>query len=150
MASEVRALALRSAEAAKEIKRLIVTSTDQVVTGVQLVSQTGQALDRIVTNIAEINKRAAQIAASAKEQASGLNEINKTIDQLDQVTQQNASMVEESTAASVELASESQQLAELIGRFEVDQTQDPPTTRTRRGASKPSNVRGTRATDAAA
>ena len=149
VASEVRALALRSAEAAKEIKALIATSTDQVVTGVQLVSQTGQSLDRIVTNIAEINQLVAKIATSAKEQASGLNEIRKTIDELDQVTQQNASMVEESTAASVELASESQQLAKLIGRFEVDETQDLPAMPTR-GASKPSIVRGTRATDTAA
>ena len=146
VASEVRALALRSAEAAKEIKGLIATSTDQVVTGVQLVSQTGQALDRIVANIAEINKLVAEIATSAREQASGLNEINKTIDELDQVTQQNASMVEESTAASVELASESQQLAELIGRFEVDDAQGRPAMRTRRATPEPSIVRGTRPT----
>jgi methyl-accepting chemotaxis protein len=145
VASEVRALALRSAEAAKEIKGLIATSTDQVVTGVQLVSQTGQALDRIVTNIAEINKRVAQIAVSAKEQALGLNAINKTIDQLDQVTQQNASMVEESTAASAELASESQQLAEFVSCFDVDNAQDRPALQTR-GALKPSIVRGTRPT----
>jgi methyl-accepting chemotaxis protein len=146
VASEVRALALRSAEAAKEIKGLIVTSTDQVVTGVQLVSQTGQALDRIVTNIAEINKRVAQIATSAKDQASGLNEINRTIDQLDQVTQQNASMVEESTAANADLASESQQLAELISHFDVDDTQDRPAMRAR-NMSKSPMVGGRRSSD---
>jgi methyl-accepting chemotaxis protein/NO-binding membrane sensor protein with MHYT domain len=149
VASEVRALALRSAEAAKEIKGLIATSGDQVATGVQLVSQTGQALDRIVTNIAEINQLVAKIAASAKEQASGLNEINETIDELDQVTQQNASMVEESTAASMGLASESHQLAELVSRFDVENTQNRPAMQTR-SAPKPSIARGTRATDAAA
>ena len=90
VASEVRALAQRSAAAAKEIKALISTSTDQVASGVQLVGQTGQALERIVTNIAEINKLVAEIAASAKEQAAGLHEVNSAIDQMDHVTQQNA------------------------------------------------------------
>src|SRR5258706_2819215 len=122
VASEVRALAQRSAAAAKEIKALISTSTDQVSVGVQLVGQTGQALDRIVTTIAEINKLVAEIAVTAKEQASGLHEVNSAIDQMDQVTQQNASMVEESTAASFGLASESQQIAGLIARFKNDET----------------------------
>ncbi|MEA2825175.1 MAG: methyl-accepting chemotaxis protein [Alphaproteobacteria bacterium] len=119
VATEVRALAQRSASAAKEIKALISTSTDQVSVGVQLVGQTGQALDRIVTTIAEISKLVADIATTAKEQASGLHEVNSAIDQMDQVTQQNASMVEESTAASFGLASESQQLAGLIARFKI-------------------------------
>lgn len=126
VASEVRALAQRSAAAAKEIKALISTSTDQVASGVQLVGQTGQALERIVANIAETNKLVAGIAASAKEQASGLNEVNSAIDQMDHVTQQNASMVEENTAASFSLASESQHLAELIGRFKIDDLPAPP------------------------
>jgi methyl-accepting chemotaxis protein len=119
VASEVRALAQKSASAAKEIKALISKSTDQVNGGVQLVGQTGQALERILSNIAEINKLVAEIAASAKEQASGLHEVNSAVDQMDHVTQQNASMVEESTAASFALASESQQLADLIGRFNI-------------------------------
>jgi methyl-accepting chemotaxis protein len=119
VASEVRALAQKSASAAKEIKALISKSTDQVNGGVQLVGQTGQALERILNNIAEINKLVAEIAGSAKEQASGLHEINSAVDQMDHVTQQNASMVEESTAASFALASESQQLADLIGRFNI-------------------------------
>jgi methyl-accepting chemotaxis protein len=119
VASEVRALAQRSAAAAKEIKALISKSTDQVTAGVQLVGQTGQALDRILSNIGEINTLVAEIAASAKEQASGLHEINSAVDQMDHVTQQNASMVEENTAASFALASESQQLADLIDRFDI-------------------------------
>jgi methyl-accepting chemotaxis protein len=127
VASEVRALAQRSAAAAKEIKALISTSTDQVSVGVQLVGQTGQALDRIVATIAEINKLVADIATTAKEQASGLHEVNSAIDQMDQVTQQNASMVEESTAASFGLASESQQLAGLIARFKIGDAPEQPT-----------------------
>jgi methyl-accepting chemotaxis protein len=119
VASEVRALAQKSAAAAKEIKALIAKSAEQVGDGVQLVGQTGQALERILNSIGEINKLVAEIAASAKEQASGLHEINSAVDQMDHVTQQNASMVEESTAASFALATESQQLADLIGRFNI-------------------------------
>jgi methyl-accepting chemotaxis protein len=124
VASEVRALAQRSAAAAKEIKSLISTSTGQVSSGVQLVGQTGHALERILTNIAEINNLVAEIAGSAKEQAAGLHEINSAIEQMDQVTQQNASMVEESTAASFSLASESQQLGNLITRFKIDDSNE--------------------------
>ena len=119
VASEVRALAQRTAAAAKEIKGLISTSTDQVASGVQLVGQTGQALDRIVGNIGEINKRVSEIATSAKEQAAGLHEINSAIEQMDRVTQQNTSMVEESTAASFGLASEAQALADMIAKFKI-------------------------------
>jgi methyl-accepting chemotaxis protein len=123
VASEVRALAQRSAAAAKEIKALISTSSSQVNRGVQLVGETGQALDRILSKVGEINHLVAQIAASAKEQAVGLHEINSSINQMDHVTQQNAAMVEESTAASFALASEAQQLAELIQRFEIGQVE---------------------------
>jgi len=119
VANEVRALAQRTASSAKEIKLLISSSTAQVSTGVQLVGQTGSALDRILANIGQINTLVADIAITANDQASGLNEINSTVDQMDQVTQQNASMVEESTAASFSLASESQQLAELLNRFNI-------------------------------
>jgi methyl-accepting chemotaxis protein len=120
VASEVRALAQRSASAAKEIKALISTSSGQVGVGVQLVGQTGQTLDHILTSIADINKLVAEMAQSAKEQSAGLHEINSAIDQMDHVTQQNASMVEESTAASFVLASETQQLTALIERFKID------------------------------
>ena len=85
----------------------------------QLVGQTGQALSRILTKVGEINQLVADIAASAKDQAAGLHEVNSSINQMDHVTQQNAAMVEESTAACFALASEAQQLNELIRRFEI-------------------------------
>jgi methyl-accepting chemotaxis protein len=106
VASEVRALAQRSAEAAKEIKGLIYTSTNQVEQGVTLVSETGKALERIVEQVSEVNSAVAGIAASAQEQATGLNQVNTAINQMDQVTQQNAAMVEETTAAAHSLARE--------------------------------------------
>ncbi len=119
VAQEVRALAQRSAEAAKEIKTLISSSTQQVSQGVSLVGQTGEALQRIVTKVGEIDALVTEIAASAAEQATGLNEVNTAVNQMDQVTQQNAAMVEQSTAATHSLKGETGELVRLIGRFRV-------------------------------
>jgi methyl-accepting chemotaxis protein len=125
VASEVRALAQRSADAAKEIKTLIQASTSQVASGVDLVGQAGKALERIVAQIADINGIVNDIAASAKEQATGLAEVNTAVNQMDQVTQQNAAMVEQSTAASRSLAHEAQELGRLISRFQVGAAPTP-------------------------
>jgi len=119
VASEVRALAQRSAESAKEIKGLISASTEQVAQGVDLVGETGKALERIVSQVAEISNVVGEIAASAKEEALGLNQVNTAVNQMDHVTQQNAAMVEQSTAASRVLAQEAQELAKLVARFKV-------------------------------
>jgi methyl-accepting chemotaxis protein len=119
VASEVRALAQRSAEAAREIKTLINASSSQVGQGVSLVADTGKALQLIVTQVAEINGIVTEIAASAQEQAVGLQQVNTAVNQMDQVTQQNAAMVEESTAASHSLANEAVELARLIGQFKT-------------------------------
>jgi methyl-accepting chemotaxis protein len=119
VASEVRALAQRSAQAAKEIKALISTSSAQVGTGARLVAETGEALQRIVLKVSEINTLVLDIVNGAKEQATGLGEINLVINQMDQMTQQNAAMAEEATAASVSLAKESERLSDLVGQFEV-------------------------------
>ncbi len=121
VASEVRALAQRSAEAAKEIKGLILASTAQVDQGVKLVAETGQSLERIMAQVAEINRVVGEIAVAAQEQATGLNQINTAINQMDQVTQQNASMVQESTAAGHALSQETEQLSGLIAQFQVGQ-----------------------------
>ena len=125
VASEVRALAQRSASAAKEIKTLISTSTRQVTRGVELVAQTGQALGRIVTQVAHINRTVAGIAASAQEQATGLHEVNTAINQMDQMTQQNAAMVQQSTAASHALAQETDELMRFTERFQLGTEKHP-------------------------
>jgi methyl-accepting chemotaxis protein len=119
VATEVRALAQRSADAAKEIKTLISASTQQVDVGVKLVSETGQALGRIVMQVTQLNGLVVELAASAKEQATGLGEVNSAVNQMDQVTQQNAAMVEEATAASHGLSGEAQELAHLVGQFRI-------------------------------
>jgi methyl-accepting chemotaxis protein len=120
VATEVRALAQRSAEAAKEIKALISASSQQVDSGVKLVAETGRALERIVAQVLKLNELVGDIAASAQEQATGLNEVNTAVNQMDQVTQQNAAMVEQATAASHSLSGEAEELSRLVGQFKID------------------------------
>ncbi len=120
VASEVRALAQRSADAAKDVKTRITASTQQVDTGVELVSETGKALDRIIARIAEINTLVGQIAIAAEQQATGLQQVNTAVSEMDGVTQQNAAMVEESTAAARSLAAEADELARHVARFKID------------------------------
>jgi methyl-accepting chemotaxis protein len=124
VASEVRALAQRSAEAAKEIKGLISASTAQVEQGVMLVAKTGDALGRIVTQVVEINTVVTDIAASAHEQSTGLQQVNTAVNQMDQVTQKNAAMVEEMTAAAHGLAGESEELGQLVARYQIRQPKE--------------------------
>jgi len=119
VAQEVRALAQRSAEAAKEIKTLIASSSDQVQRGVRLVADTGGALAGIVARVAEIDVLIAEIAKSSQEQATGLSQVNTAVNQMDQVTQQNAAMVEEATAAAANLKAETTDLAGLVGGFQI-------------------------------
>jgi methyl-accepting chemotaxis protein len=119
VAQEVRALAQRAADAAKEIKTLISTSMQQVERGVRLVGETGHALGRIQSSVSEINTSISEIAASAQEQSTGLAEVNSAINQMDQVTQQNAAMVEQSTAAAHSLSKETEELNRAVARFRV-------------------------------
>jgi len=117
VAQEVRALAQRSAEAAKEIKTLIASSTSQVAHGVRLVGDTGQALSTISQKVSHIDSLISEIAQSSREQATGLSEVNIAVNQMDEVTQRNAAMVEEATAAAASLRQEAAELAALVGRF---------------------------------
>ncbi len=135
VANEVRALAQRSADAAKDIKNLITQSTSQVERGVSLVDKTGDMLGRIVEKVGEINALASEISSSAEMQASSLNQINVAVSDMDKMTQQNAAMVEESTAAARSLASEANQLAELVAHFTAKKAAAP------KSKSKPAGVR---------
>jgi methyl-accepting chemotaxis protein len=119
VAQEVRALAQRSADAAKEIKDLIDTSSAEVDHGVQQVGRTGEVLRAIATEVQQIDGLVRDMAASAAEQARGLVEVNGAVAQMDQVTQQNAAMVEETTAASHALAQEATRLAQRMGELRI-------------------------------
>ncbi|WP_288411763.1 methyl-accepting chemotaxis protein [uncultured Sphingomonas sp.] len=117
VASEVRALAQRSADAAKDVKAKINASSEQVATGVELVSETGKALQRIIGRIGEISTLVGTIATSADQQATGLQQVNTAVNEMDGVTQQNAAMVEQATAAARSLAEEAQELQRQVDRF---------------------------------
>jgi methyl-accepting chemotaxis protein len=119
VAQEVRELAQRSANAAKEIKFLIGNSEAAVNQGVTLVNDTGAGLGEISGLVTSINQHMEAIATAAKEQAVGLSEINTSVNHMDQMTQQNAAMVEEMNAAGANLAQESARLSELLERFEM-------------------------------
>jgi methyl-accepting chemotaxis protein len=130
VASEVRALAQRSADAAKDVKAKIMASSEQVEVGVDLVSETGKALQRIIGRIGEISTLVGTIAASAEQQATGLQQVNTAVSEMDGVTQQNAAMVEEATAAARSLAEEADELARQIARFtlsDAPRAAAPPT-----------------------
>ncbi|WP_413708538.1 methyl-accepting chemotaxis protein [Rhizobium sp. Rhizsp82] len=117
VAQEVRELAQRSAQAAKEIKALIQMSEAEVGNGVSLVRETGGALASIQDHVSSINRLMDAIAISAKEQSVGLVQVNTAVNEMDQVTQKNAAMVEEANAASATLASESGRLQSLVSTF---------------------------------
>ncbi|MGX5667764.1 methyl-accepting chemotaxis protein [Rhizobium daejeonense] len=117
VAQEVRELAQRSANAAKDIKALITKSGEEVAGGVSLVQRTGEALSEIETRVLQINDHIHSIASAAKEQSTGLAEVATAMNQMDQVTQQNAAMVEETSAATHKLSGEADSLVALIAQF---------------------------------
>jgi methyl-accepting chemotaxis protein len=138
VAQEVRELAQRSANAAKEIKALITKSNEQVRNGVELVGETGKALKTIVAEVQDINRNVAAIAESSQEQSSGLQQINTAVNQMDQDTQKNAAMVEESTAASHSLAREAASLNALLAQFKLNDGHAPAAVRQASASDQPS------------
>jgi methyl-accepting chemotaxis protein len=120
VAQEVRELAQRSAQAAKEISTLIKSSSEQVSSGVRLVDETGQALTRIAAFVNDIDLKINAIDTASREQSIGLQEISAAVNSIDQMTQQNAAMVEETTAISHSLAQDSAALSELVGQFKLN------------------------------
>ena len=119
VANEVRALAQRSAEAAKDIKQLISASTHQVSGGVTLVDEAGHAFDAIVGRVGQISTMVADIARSNESQSANLVQVNVAVGDMDRMTQQNAAMVEQSTAAARSLADEAGHLSQLVDQFRI-------------------------------
>ena len=124
VAAEVRALAQRSAEAAKDVKARITASGAQVVEGVRLVGQTGKALDQIIDRIGDVSGLVSKIATAAEHQASGLQQVNTTVAEMDGMTQQNAAMVEEATAAARDLADGADGLIRQVARFRTGEADE--------------------------
>ncbi len=117
VASEVRTLAQRASDAAKEISSLISSSNAQVKSGVESVTKAGNALEKIISSVNSTGVLVESIALAAQEQATALQEINTAVSTMDQTTQHNAAMVEETTAVSVSLSSDANHLQEIIEVF---------------------------------
>ncbi|KQT69680.1 MULTISPECIES: methyl-accepting chemotaxis protein [unclassified Aureimonas] len=120
VAQEVRGLAQRSAEAAKEIKTLISASSAEVKNGVELVGATGKALEGIISKVTEIDAHVSRMVSSARAQSVGLKEISTAIGTLDEGTQHNAAMVQETTGSANALAGEASALNELLRQFKLE------------------------------
>jgi methyl-accepting chemotaxis protein len=136
VAAEVRSLASRSAEAAKEIKSLIQDSIAKVEDGSRLVDESGRTLTEIVTSVKKVTDIVSEIAAASQEQAAGIEQVNKAVVSMDEVTQQNAALVEEAAAAAESLRSQAERLDEMMSRYRIDQA-PRATAPAKAGASRP-------------
>jgi len=119
VAGEVRNLAQRSAQAAKEIKDLITDSVSRVDQGSALVDQAGRTMEEVVTSIRRVTDIMAEISSASGEQSEGVAQIGEAVQNMDQATQQNAALVEEMAAAATSLRSQSQELVETVSVFKT-------------------------------
>lgn len=129
VAAEVRNLAQRSAQAAKEIKSLINDSAKKVDDGSRLVEDSGKTLEEIVTSVKKVSDINAEIAAASLEQSAGIEQVNKAITQLDEVTQQNAALVEQAAASSESMNEQANTLRELVEYFNMGDNDEKPVSR---------------------
>jgi methyl-accepting chemotaxis protein len=119
VAGEVRNLAQRSAEAAKEIKALIGASVDRVESGSRLVHDAGTTMTEIVASVQRVTDIIGEISAASTEQSRGIVEVKGAIGEVDQMTQQNAALVEESAAAAESLKEQAIKLASVVSTFRL-------------------------------
>jgi hypothetical protein len=127
VAGEVRSLAQRSAEAAREIKALIGASVERVELGTRLVQDAGSSMNDIVSSVQRVTDIIGEITAASTEQSDGIAQVNQSVVQLDQMTQQNAALVEESAAAAESLKDQAERLSQAVSRFRLDSSQQAAT-----------------------
>ena len=121
VAGEVRSLAQRSAEAAKEIKSLITASVERVEQGSALVDKAGATMTEVVTAIRRVTDIMGEISAASSEQSAGVGQVGEAVTQMDQATQQNAALVEEMAAAAASLNTQAGELVEAVAVFKLAQ-----------------------------
>ncbi|MEY4563441.1 MAG: hypothetical protein RLZZ618_2718 [Pseudomonadota bacterium] len=119
VAAEVRSLAQRSAQAAKEIKGLIGASVEKVDSGTRLVADAGQTMSEIVGSVQRVSDIIGEITAASAEQSDGIGTVNSSVNELDQMTQQNAALVEQSAAAAESLKEQATRLREIVNKFQL-------------------------------
>ncbi|MNZ78818.1 Methyl-accepting chemotaxis protein IV [compost metagenome] len=120
VASEVRNLASRSADASKEIRGLIVSSSQQIDEGAQLVQRAEQSIEGVVAAVTKVNDIMGEIAAASAEQSSGIALVNQAVAQMDDVTQRNAGLVQAAAQASVQLHAHLDDALRTMGVFQLD------------------------------
>lgn len=120
VAEEVRNLAKRSADAAKEINQLINTSVNNIDVGSRQVGQASTVMQEIVTSVAQVTQIMGEITSASDEQSAGINQISQAVNEMDLVTQQNAAMVEEAAMAAGELEAQSDALEKLVAQFRLN------------------------------
>jgi methyl-accepting chemotaxis protein len=123
VAGEVRNLAQRSAQAAREIKTLIADSVDKVESGSRQVTEAGKTMQDLVAQVRRVTDLLGEIASATMEQNSGIGLVNNAVNQLDQMTQQNAALVEQSAAAASNLRNQATQLAQAVAIFKLSHTE---------------------------
>ena len=119
VAGEVRSLAQRSADAAKEIKDLIEDSIEKIDAGTTQVNNAGDSLEEIVSSVKEVSDIVGDIAAASTEQADGIGQVNRAVTELDNTTQQNAALVEETAAASDNMNQQAIELRQRVQYFRI-------------------------------
>lgn len=119
VASEVQLLARRSADAANQIKKLIITSSEKVASGTKLVEDAGEAMGEIVKGVQQVTNIIGEISAATSEQSSGLTSINVSVAELDDMTQQNSALVQESAAAAASLSGQAEMLSQVVSAFRL-------------------------------
>ena len=137
VAGEVRTLAQRSAEAAKEIKTLIAQSVERVEQGTRQVDQAGATIEQVVTSIRRVTDIVGEISSASREQASGVAQVGEAVTAMDQATQQNAALVEESAAAAESLKMQAQQLVQAVAVFKLAGGAATPAVAARPAAAMP-------------
>jgi len=121
VAGEVRSLAQRSANAAREIKSLISQSTERVEVGTRLVNEAGDSMQAIVSGVERVTQIIGEITNAASQEAEGIGQVNQAVTRLDQMTQQNAALVEESAASAENLRQQAQSLSQVVSQFRLAQ-----------------------------
>ncbi len=135
VAAEVRNLAQRAAEAAREIKALIRDSVQKVGEGSTLVNRSGTTLAEIVASVKKVSDIISEIATASAEQACGVDQVNQAVTRMDTATQENAALVEQSAAASESMADQARELDRLMRSFRTDDAEHAPSPRVEIGAT---------------
>jgi uncharacterized phage infection (PIP) family protein YhgE len=136
VASEVRSLAGRSAEAAKEIKSLINASVEKVEQGTALVDEAGTTMTEVVSSIRRVSDLVGEISSASNEQAAGVAQVGEAVTQMDHATQQNAALVEQMAAAASSLRSQAGELVETVAAFKLGSNDTVVRTRFRSSTPK--------------